>query len=157
MGDKTEKTSTPRSSLSESLQRAWSEARTATASMEEELKRKLGQFLSRTGLQQGSEEVARLASDLSRRLQRNREEIERAVDETMRTAMTKVRDPLLEEIANLRGRAEKLAQRIERQVRRKKDAPEGEASGTSAAPQAAPEGGSQGDPQGDPESGGPTS
>lgn len=124
MSDKTEKTSGTRSSsLSESLQRAWNDALAATASVEEDLKRKLGQFLSRSGLQHGSEEVARVAADLSRRLQRNREEIERTFDETMRAAMTKVRDPLLEEIASLRGRAEKLAQRIESQVRGKKAAP----------------------------------
>lgn len=129
MSDKTDKTSGSRSSsLSESLQRAWNDALAATASVEEDLKRKLGQLISRTGLQHGSEEVTRVAADLSRRLQRNREEIERAFDETMRAAMTKVRDPLLEEIASLRGRAEKLAQRIERQVRGKKESPAAEAS-----------------------------
>jgi DNA anti-recombination protein RmuC len=123
MADKTDKTSTSRSSsLSESIQRAWNDALAATVAVEDDLKRKLGQLLARTGLQQGSEELGRLASDLSRRLQRNREEIERAFDDAVRAAATKVRDPLVEEIAALRGRAEKLAQRIERQVRGTKDA-----------------------------------
>jgi hypothetical protein len=61
-----------------------------------------------------------LGAELIARMKKNREELERRVDEGVKSAVARVRAPIDKELAVLKGRIEKIQQRIEEQKRGKK-------------------------------------
>jgi hypothetical protein len=105
-------------SVQSAAQRAWQDVVATGAGLEEDFKRRFAQFVERSGLQHGSEEIKRTLALVGQRLRGSRAEIEQRLDETLHRTVAKVRDPLIEELAQLRQRAEQLGQRIEQQLRR---------------------------------------
>jgi polyhydroxyalkanoate synthesis regulator phasin len=100
-------------SIEAAVKKAWSDASSAIGSVEEEVNRRFRQLVDKTGLSQGSEELQRVVTDVGRRLQTSGEELERRLEESVKSAVARVRAPVTEELANLRSRAEKLGQRVE--------------------------------------------
>src|SRR3954471_24289883 len=60
-----------------------------------------------------------LGVELMQRMKQNREELERKVDEGVKTAVAKVKAPLEKELAQLRARVEQMQQKIEERKRKK--------------------------------------
>jgi hypothetical protein len=106
-------------SIQNALKKAWDDTSTAVGGVEEQVSRRFHVLLDRSGLAQGSEEVQRVMTDLGQRFQQRSDEVEKKVQESVRVAISKVRDPLNEELATLKDRAEKIAHRVEAQLKRK--------------------------------------
>ena len=123
-------------SLQTAAQRAWQDVVAAGTGVEEDLKRRFSRFVERGGLQHGSDELKRTLALVGQRLRGSRAEIEQRLDETLHRTVAKVRAPLVEELAHLRARAEKLGQRIEQQLRRQpgREGNEPAGKGSSADP-----------------------
>jgi hypothetical protein len=123
-------------SIQQTVQKAWSDAVTAVMGLEEEMAKRLQKVKELTDLHAGSEEVQRLLADVRQRMQQNSEVLEQRIHESVGSAISKVRTPLMDELATLKGRAEQIGTRIERQLHlRKKDqaqADEAEAASTDA-------------------------
>ena len=61
-----------------------------------------------------------LGKELLARMKKNREELERRVDEGVKAAVAKVRAPIDKEIATLKARLETIQQKIEEQKQKRK-------------------------------------
>jgi hypothetical protein len=61
-----------------------------------------------------------LGVELLARMKKNREELERRVDEGVKTAVAKVRAPLEKELAQIKTRVEQMQQKIEEQKSKRK-------------------------------------
>ena len=109
-------------SIQQTVQKAWSDAVSAVMGLEEEMAKRLQKVKQLTDLHAGSEEVQRLLADVRQRMQQNSEVLEQRIQESVGTAIKKVRTPLMDELSTLKGRAEQISARIERQLHlRKKD------------------------------------
>lgn len=107
-------------SIQTALKKAWDDTSTAVGGVEDEVGRRFRVLIDRTGLAHGSEEVQRVMADLGQRFQQRSDELETKVQESVRVAISKIRDPLNEELVALKERAEKIANRVELQLKRKK-------------------------------------
>lgn len=112
--------------IQESVTKAWAEARASLQGVEDEMGRRFKQLKERADLQHGSEEVQRALSEMGRRLQQNSEALEQKLEESVRTFVSRVKTPLLDEIARLKTKAEQLGRRIESQLGRHKESSSGE-------------------------------
>ena len=65
-------------------------------------------------------EIQETIQDMGRRIQATGEDLEREVEEKVRTVVSKIKDPLVEELETLRDQAERLGSRIDSHVRRLK-------------------------------------
>jgi acetyl-CoA carboxylase carboxyltransferase component len=109
-------------SIQQTVQKAWSDAVSAVMGLEGEMAKRLQKVKELTDLHAGSEEVQRLLADVRQRMQQNSEVLEQRIHESVGTVISKVRTPLMDELATLKGRAEQIGTRIERQLHlRKKD------------------------------------
>jgi len=114
MSTQDEKTDKPgKRSLEEVLREAWLAALGTLERTESELHR-LGERLREAVI--GDESVA---ADLTSRIRQRRAELERRVDEGVRSALARVADPLTTELAALRERLDRLATRLDEQARRR--------------------------------------
>ena len=114
MSTQDEKTDKPgKRSLEEVLREAWLGALGTLERTEIELHR-LGERLREAVI--GDESVA---ADLTSRIRQRRAELERRVDEGVRSALARVADPLTTELAALRERLDRLATRLDEQARRR--------------------------------------
>ena len=77
-----------------------------------------------------AEERGHLMGELMRRVRLNHEALEQRVDEEVRQAVARIRRPLAEELATLRGRVEQLQRRIEAMHARRRVQSEGGAPPT---------------------------
>ncbi len=91
--------------------------------------RRFRQTLEQTDLSHQSEEVQRMLTDFGRQLRQSGDLLEKQVQEKMQTVLSKVREPLVSELAFLKSQVEQLSQRIETQLKRNKskkaDSPDG--------------------------------
>lgn len=97
--------------LPSSFKAAWSQALGGVRSAEQEAGRVLGRIADVAGLT--PEEVRRRARALTERLQAQRREIGKTVDETVRKAAARVRLPSRGEVETLRQRVDALTVRLE--------------------------------------------
>src|SRR5437867_12562027 len=102
----------PKRTLQQSLREAWMNVLGTVSGVEGEAARALHRVLESVGLASDAEGKS-AASELLARVKKNRELFERRVDEGVRSAVQRVRQPILQEIASLRGRVERLQRSIE--------------------------------------------
>jgi hypothetical protein len=62
-----------------------------------------------------------LGAELLARIKKNREELERRVDEGVKTAVARVRAPIDKELADMKARVDKLRAKVDEQKRRRAD------------------------------------
>jgi polyhydroxyalkanoate synthesis regulator phasin len=104
-------TNKDRKSLSEVFERAWSQALVAMSTVEEEavmITHRLGEA---AGWSQ--EEARRHVREFTERLAHQRKDLEGSVEEGVKRALSKVRVPRREEIAELQARLDRIAARID--------------------------------------------
>lgn len=106
-------------SIQQAVQKTWADAVASINGLEEEMSRRFRQVKERADLHQSSEDLQRIVTELGKRLQQNSEALERRIDESVRSVVTRVGAPLSEELAVLRSRAEQLSGRVEQLIRRK--------------------------------------
>ena len=89
---------------------------------EAELARVAGRVLDSVGVKGQGDAPARIREsvhELVARAQKGREEVERRVDEGVKTALARVGRPIAEELETLRGRLEKVQQRVDALAQRR--------------------------------------
>src|SRR5262249_48657304 len=89
-------------SVSDRLERAWSHALLAVSTAEEEASRWVSRWASLAGWT--PEEARRCAQEWAQRLTRHRTELERRVDDGVKSALSRIRLPKREEIQDLEKR-----------------------------------------------------
>src|SRR5262245_1500236 len=94
-------------SLQQALRETWL---SVLGGAEEQASRAAHRLLESLGLHPGDQGVTR---EILARVQKNRELIERRIEEGVKAAVAQVRRPLVQEIAALRGRVEKLQRSVE--------------------------------------------
>ena len=102
--------------VQETFRHAWLALTGALSSAESEVQKRLYDAL-------GVPPDANLAEELRNRMRRNREELERRVDEGVRAAVAKVRAPIDRELATLRQRLERLQEKVEERRRAREQTP----------------------------------
>ncbi|HEX2568728.1 MAG TPA: phasin family protein [Polyangia bacterium] len=123
--------------LQQSLREAWLGVLGVLSQAEEEAMRTGQRILEAMGLggegpgegvsseAERTAERGHLMGELMRRVRLNHEALERRVDEEVRQAVARIRRPLAEELATLRGRVEQLQRRIEAMHERRRVQSEG--------------------------------
>lgn len=113
-------------SLQQSVRETWMSALGVVTGVEGEVARATGRLLDSLGLPR--DEAGHLAAgEIVARIRRNRDELERRVDEGVRSAVGRVRLPIAQEIAALRLRVERLQSKVEELAhRRRKRSGEGD-------------------------------
>ncbi len=99
-------------SLQQSLRETWLHALGVLGGAEQEATRAAQRVLESIGLAPDAEGKT-LVGELMQRVRRNREAFERRVDEGVKAAVARVRQPFVQEIASLRGRLEKVQRSVE--------------------------------------------
>lgn len=97
--------------LPSSLKEVLSQARAGVRSAEQEAEKVLGRIADAAGIT--PEDVRRRARALTERLQAQRREIEKTVDQTVRKAAARVHLPSRDEVETLRQRVDALTVRLE--------------------------------------------
>jgi polyhydroxyalkanoate synthesis regulator phasin len=105
-----------RRSLTEQLEKAWSQALGAVSAVEDEASRWVHRWAGAAGI--GPDEVRRHAGEWAERLAGQRRELERFVDEGVRRALARVKLPKREEVQELERRLGSLSHRVEALSRR---------------------------------------
>ncbi len=108
----------PKRTLQQSVRETWLSALGVISGAEESAKSAAQRVLESVGLG-GSAEGKTVAGELVARVKRNRELIERRIDEGVKRAVARVRQPFVQEIATLKGRVEKLGRSVEDLKRRR--------------------------------------
>ncbi len=99
-----------RRGLTETFERLWGQALVAVGAAEEEAARAVAKLQGAAGWSQ--EEARRHVRELTERLQEQRKELERSVDDRVKATLARVKAPRREEIAELRRRLDQVAERI---------------------------------------------
>jgi ubiquinone biosynthesis protein UbiJ len=99
-------------SVTEYLERAWSQALLTVSAAEEEASRWVGRWAGAAGW--GPEEVRKHASDWAERLVGQRRELEHFVEEGVRKAVGRMRIPKREEVQELERKMNALVNRLEK-------------------------------------------
>lgn len=99
-------------SLQQSLRDTWLHALGVLGSAEHEVARAAHRVMESVGLAADAD-GKHVAGELLARVRRNSAELERRVDEGVKSAVTRVRQPFVQEIASLRGRVEKLQRSVD--------------------------------------------
>ena len=110
-----------RKSLQQSLRETWMGALGVISGAEAEATRAAHRVMESVGLHVESETqaVKDALHDLVERVKKNRDELERRVDEGVKAAVTRVRGPISDDLQSLRGRLEKVQKRVEELASRK--------------------------------------
>jgi hypothetical protein len=106
--------------LQQTVREAWLSVLGVFTTAEAELGRATARFFESLGVPADSSGHHHLAAELIARMKRNRDELERRVDEGVKAAVARVRAPLDKELAALKARLESLTTRIEELQRRGK-------------------------------------
>ncbi len=105
----------------EIVQDAWMNVLGVYHNAEHEVQRATTRLLEAFGLPQTVGEPGhKLGDELKARIRKNREELERKVDEGVRAAVARVRAPIDKEIAHLKSRVEKLQHKVDERKRARK-------------------------------------
>jgi polyhydroxyalkanoate synthesis regulator phasin len=99
------------SDLQGMFKEAWSQALLGLSAAEQEAEKVLGRIADAAGFT--PEDVRRHARDFGQRLQAQRRDMERSIDEAVRRATGRLRFPSREEVAGLRQRVDELAARLD--------------------------------------------
>lgn len=97
--------------LRERFKVAWSQALVGLDAAEQEAEKVLAKVADATGF--GPEDVRRQARDFAERLQSQRREIERTIDEAVKRAVSRFKLPSREELDELRRRVDSLSSRLD--------------------------------------------
>ena len=103
------------SKLNETVHDAWMSVLGVYQNAEHEVHRATSRLLEAFGTATG--ESANLGAEIISRVRKNREELERKVDEGVRAAVARARSPIDEEIALLKSRIEKLQTKLDERKR----------------------------------------
>ncbi len=122
----TKKTQIP---IPDTLQKRWAELSTVLGHIEQEATSKIRWAMEHLDPAQATEEIQRTLADLGKRMQDSGEQLEQRVHDHVRTLVSRVKEPLMEELASLRHRVEALSTRIESQVSSQQEAAPPEAPG----------------------------
>src|SRR5262245_27756285 len=106
-------TDADKKSLQQTLRETWMSALGVLTSAEGELQRATQRLLDSVGLRDAPGIARTTVGELMARVKRNREVLERRVDEGVKAAVHRIRQPILDELVTLRSRVEQLQQRIE--------------------------------------------
>lgn len=99
------------SDLQGMFREAWSQALLGLSAAEQEAEKVLGRIADAAGFT--PEDVRRHARDFGQRLEAQRRDMERSIDEAVRRATGRLRFPSREEVAGLRQRVDELAARLD--------------------------------------------
>jgi len=99
------------SDLQGMFREAWSQALLGLSAAEQEAEKVLGRIADAAGFT--PEDVRRHARDFGQRLEAQRRDMERSIDEAVRRATGRLRLPSREEVAGLRQRVDELAARLD--------------------------------------------
>ena len=116
--------------LQNSIQRAWEESLAKVTVLQNDISRRLRAMRQRADWQQNRAELQRVMSDFKRRLHSQGDALEKRLEESVRCAVARVQDPLQQQLASLRMKAERLGTRIESQPRRRASDTDGEPGAT---------------------------
>jgi polyhydroxyalkanoate synthesis regulator phasin len=97
--------------LGDALKGAWQQALASVNAAEEETKKLLGRVSE--WVEVGPDEAKKVARDLAERLQRQRGELEKSLEDAVKRAMARFHLPNKDEVAGLAARIEKIAERLE--------------------------------------------
>ena len=106
--------------LQQSLRDTWLHALGVLGSAEHEVARAALRVMESVGFASDAEGKS-VAGELLARVRRNSAELEHRVDEGVKAAVARVRQPFVQEIVVLRGRVEKLQRSIDEFKRRRTD------------------------------------
>ncbi len=95
----------------ETFKEAWSQALVGLTAAEQEAERVLGKIADAAGFT--PEDVRRHAREFAERLQSQRREIERGIDEAVRRATNRFRLPTRDEVDTLRQRVDAISERLD--------------------------------------------
>jgi poly(hydroxyalkanoate) granule-associated protein len=95
----------------ETFKEAWSQALVGLNAAEQEAEKVIGKIADAAGFT--PEDVRRHAREFAERLQVQRKEIEKAIDEAVRRAASRFKLPSRDELEGLRQRVEAIAARVE--------------------------------------------
>ena len=117
-------TETDKKSLQQSLRDTWLNAMGVLTDAETEVAKAAHRVMESVGLRPGAEgeapaNVKEAVRDLYLRVRKNRDELERRLDEGVRAAVDRVNKPIAQELQSLRGRVEKLQRRVEEEIARR--------------------------------------
>jgi polyhydroxyalkanoate synthesis regulator phasin len=110
MDEQTDETPRDRRGLAEHFERIWAQALLAVSTAEDEATRAVQKVAGVAGW--GQDEVRRQAKILTERLTQQRKTLEKELDEAVRRSLTRVRLPRREEIHQLHGRLDRIAERL---------------------------------------------
>src|SRR4051812_10154220 len=103
-----------RKTLQQSLRETWMGALGVLSGAEHEMARAAQRMLESMGLREGGEHTVKDAvRDLVERVRKNRDVLERRVDEGVKAAVARVHRPLQHEVDLIRGRIEQVQKRLE--------------------------------------------
>lgn len=107
-------------SIQLALRKGWADFSSTINGLENEVQRHYQAVRERVNPQHARDELQDTIQDMGRRIQETGEGLEREVEARIRTMVSMIKDPLVEELSTLREQAEKMGQRIDSQVRRVK-------------------------------------
>lgn len=107
-------------SIQQALQKGWADFSTTLTGIEQEVQRRYKTVRQLVDPLHARAEIQETIQDMGRRIQATGEDLEREVEEKVRTVVSKIKDPLVEELETLRDQAERLGSRIDSHVRRLK-------------------------------------
>jgi polyhydroxyalkanoate synthesis regulator phasin len=90
---------------------AWSQALVGLSAAEQEAEKVLGRIADAAGFT--PEDVRRHAREFGQRLQSQRRDVERSIDEAVKKATARIRFPTREEVNGLRQRVDELSARLD--------------------------------------------
>ena len=123
-------TESDKKTLQQSLREAWLNALGVFNTAEGEIARATHRVLESLGLggeaggggegAGGDAESRSAVGELLARVRRNRDVLERRVDEAVKAAITRLRTPIDDQLSSLRGRVERLQRRVDAVTRRRR-------------------------------------
>jgi polyhydroxyalkanoate synthesis regulator phasin len=103
--------------VAEAFERVWSQALVAVSTAEEEVNRTLQRVAATAGWSQ--DEVKRHAREFTEKLVSHRRDLERNVEEAVRSTISRLKVPRREELQDFEARLSRLAERIDALGRQK--------------------------------------
>lgn len=95
------------------LREAWLTVLGVFHSAESEVQKAAGRLIESFGLQSTDGSAQGIAKELMARMKRNRDDFEKKVEEGVKNAFQKVREPIDREVSQLRARIEELGKKLE--------------------------------------------